>query len=129
MIVSASAKFANILKRLPQNTSVKFVSFGGKNNYSNVSVFEGKLYQASYVTGLVGAFNSGKLLGIVADSNCYSVYPVLNGYILSAKNSPVQYRCRLAWASSHNERSKTSGGFLVEQGAMSFCLSRLGSCH
>lgn len=121
VIVSASAKFANILETVaPKNTSVKFVSFGGKNNYSNVSVFEGKLYQASYVTGLVGAFNSTKnVLGIVADSNCYSVYPVLNGYILGAKElTGANTDVRLAWASSHDEEeAKQAVDFLVEQGA------------
>lgn len=108
VIVSTDMRFANaIYDEAQANKKVQFVSFGGGKSLGNLACFQGQLYKSSYVCGLAAAYNSdSNILGIVADPSVISVYPVIDGFVLGAKElteSQTDVRVNWAWGSKDTE--------------------------
>lgn len=108
VIVSTDARFANaIYDEALSNKKVQFVSFGGTQALANLACFQGETYKSSYVCGLAAAYNSdSNILGVVADPSVLSVYSVINGFALGAKElteSQTDVRVNWAWGNKDSE--------------------------
>ena len=120
VIVACSPKFANSVKtEAAANSSVYYISVGGESASSNLSAFQGGMYQSAYVCGMVGAFNSSSnRLGILADITVLGCYSTVNGYIQGAKElTELDTDVRLNWAwSTKDDEVKAAIDDLVAQG-------------
>lgn len=120
IIVSTDARYANAVHdEAKANKKVQFVSFGGKDELGNLACYQGQLYKPAYVCGIAAAFNSDKnVLGVVADPSVSSVYSVIDGFVLGAKElteKSTDVRVNWAWGSENGE-TKQAIDNLVEQG-------------
>lgn len=120
VIVSCSAKFKNAVKKEAQVVEdVSFISYGGDDSLSNMSSFQGKLYQSIYVCGIAGAYNSStNVLGVLADSSLANCYGIINAYIQGAKElTELDTDVRLNWCWASNESTvKNAIDDLADQG-------------
>lgn len=120
VIVSCSGKFKNAVKKEAQKaSSINFVSFGGDSSLTNMTSFQGKLYQAAYVCGINAAFNSSAArIGVVADSSLINCYGTVNAFIQGAKEltgSKTDVRLNWSWA-NNDETTKNAIDDLANQG-------------
>lgn len=120
VIVSTDARFANaVYDEAQANQKVQFVSFGGTKSLKNLACFQGEMYKSSYVCGLAAAYNSdSNILGVVADPSVLSVYSVIDGYALGAKElteSSTDLRVNWAWGNKDTE-TKAAIDDLISQG-------------
>lgn len=120
VIVSTDARFANAVHVEAQaNKKVNFISFGGTKSLGNLACFQGEMYKTSYVCGLAAAYNSdSNILGIVADPSVLSVYSVIDGFALGAKElteSSTDVRVNWAWGNKDAE-IKSAIDDLIAQG-------------
>lgn len=120
VIVSTDARFANaVYDEAQANKKVNFVSFGGIKSLGNLACFQGEIYKTSYVCGLAAAYNSeSNVLGVVADPSVLSVYSLIDGFALGAKElteSNTDVRVNWAWGNRDSE-TKAAIDNLVSQG-------------
>lgn len=105
VIVSCNNRFANAAEKSAKNSpDTRFISYGGGSTLANLSVFEGELYQASNVCGIIAAYNStSNILGVVADPGMYTVDAVIDAYILGAAEiTETKTNVRVNWARPEN---------------------------
>ncbi len=120
VIVSTDARFANaVYDEAQANKKVQFVSFGGTKALGNLACFQGEMYKTSYVCGLAAAYNSdSNILGVVADPSVLSVYSVIDGFALGAKEltkDRTDVRVNWAWGNKDSE-TKEAVDNLISQG-------------
>lgn len=120
VIVSCSNRFANTVQKVAKEAvDTKFISFGGENTASNLTAFEGQLYQPANVCGIIAAYNSdNNTIGIVADPGAYSSYAIIDSFILGAKEiTEAKTDVRLNWARSEShDEIETAIDNLILQG-------------
>lgn len=119
VIVSTDARFANaIYDEAQANKKVQFVSFGGTKSLKNLACFQGEMYKSSYVCGLTAAWNSdSNILGVVADPSVLSVYSVIDGFALGAKELTGSADVRVNWAWGNKDtETKDAIDDLIAQG-------------
>lgn len=120
VIVSTDVRFANaVYDEAQANKKVQFVSFGGTKALGNLACFQGEMYKTSYVCGLAAAYNSdSNILGVVADPSVLSVYSVIDGFALGAKEltkDRTDVRVNWAWGNKDSE-TKEAVDNLISQG-------------
>lgn len=120
VIVSTDVRFANaVYDEAQANKKVQFVSFGGTKALGNLACFQGEMYKTSYVCGLAAAYNSdSNILGVVADPSVLSVYSVIDGFALGAKEltkDRTDMRVNWAWGNKDSE-TKEAVDNLISQG-------------
>lgn len=121
VIVSCGNKFNNSIKKesTADETDTWYISLGGSDTTPKMASFQSRMYQMSNIAGIVAAYNSdSNILGIVGDTNVYACYPIIDAYILGAKEiteNHTDVRLNWAWSNSESE-TKEAIDDLVAQG-------------
>ncbi len=120
VIVSTSVRYANaVYDEATGNKKVHFVSYGGTKAQNNLSCFQGEVYKGAFVCGLAAAYNSdSNIIGVVADPAVISVYNVIDGFIIGAKEltkNDTDVRVNWAWG-NRDQETKDAIDNLISQG-------------
>ena len=103
-----------------RHPDIQFLHCSGYKTRPNLSVFDARDYEASYLAGMVaGGMSASGLIGYVAAAPVPEVIRCVNAFALGARELNPAIQVRVAWTNSWNnpELERQMAGALIDVGA------------
>ncbi len=121
LIIGTSYKLmGSLYEAARRHPEVQFLHYSGYRMRPNLSVFDGRAYEAAYLTGMVaGSMTASGIIGYVAAAPVPEVIRSLNAFALGAREVNPQAEVRVSFSDSWDnpEQEKRLAMALVDIGA------------